>query len=271
MSESVETAQLGKDKMEHMLECKLLDFNLEKSAYIIAGHRKARQRLKVKVASQPILLRNQLMKEVTVEKYLGCYLAATVADSITATVNKRIGLATQYIYEIRAVIEDSRSKAIGSITSAFQMWDASVLPMVLFGCECWSPMLKKILNKLTDLTTRFLKVTMSVGKNGCPLPCLYWMTGTKFISNEILKRKMLFYHHISTLPQGTLSRDFHDVQKEHGLGLVAKCQQLLQEWNLNNIEVYSKVQFTKILKKLIYHRNLDELLEWMKGYKKINF
>ena len=82
---------------------------------------------------------------------------------------------------------------------------------------------------------------------------------------------MLFYHHISTLPQGTLSRDFHDVQKEHGLGLVAECQQLLQEWNLNNIEVYSKVQFKKILNKFIYHKNRDELLEWMKGYKKINF
>ena len=151
------------------------------------------------------------------------------------------------------------------------MWNASVLPMLLFGCESWSPMPKKILNKLTDLTTKFLKVTMGVGKNGCPLPCLYWSTGTLFISNEILKRKMLFYHHIATLPEGTLARDFHDVQKEHGLGLVAECQQLLQDLNLNNIEVYSKVQFKRILNKLIYQKNREQLLDWMKGYKKINF
>ena len=241
--DSVEAAQLSNKKMENILENKLLDFNLQKSAYIIAGSKKARQKLKVKVEGNPIMLCSQLMKEVTSEKYLGCQLSATVADCVINTVNKRLGLATQHIYEIRAVLEDSRNRSVGSVTTAFQMWDASVLPMLLFGCETWSPVPKIILNKLKDLTTRFLKVTMGVGKNGCPLPCLYWMTGTKLIENEILQRKMMFYHHVSTLPPGTLSRDFHNVQKEHGLGVVAECQQVLEEWNLSNIEVYSKNQF----------------------------
>ena len=113
-------------------------------------------------------------------------------------------------------------------------------------------------------------MTLGVSKYNCPLPCLYWMTGTKLISNEILQRKILFLYHVATLPWGALARDFHDVQREHDLGLVAEVQPVLQEWNLNNIECYSKAQFKKILKNLIYEKNRKEILDWMRGYKKIS-
>ena len=68
-----------------------------------------------------------------------------------------------------------------------------------------------------------------------------------------------------------MAPDFHGVQKEHGLGLVAELEQQLQDWNLNNIESYSKPHFKRILKELIYKKNREELLNWMKGYKKISF
>ena len=103
--------------------------------------------------------------------YLEEYVSLTLEDSVHQTVLKRIGIAKHTLLEIRAVIEDSRARSIESITSAFKMWDASVLQMLLFGCETWSPVPKKIINKLNDLTTKFLKVTLGVGKYGCPLGC----------------------------------------------------------------------------------------------------
>ena len=60
-------------------ESKLLDFNLEKSSYLIAGNKKARQKLKVKLNAQPLLLCKQPKKQVNVEKYLGCHLSSTLA------------------------------------------------------------------------------------------------------------------------------------------------------------------------------------------------
>ena len=75
------------------------------------------------------------MKQVQVEKYLGDYMAVTLAESVTATVNKRIGIATHAIYEIKAIIEDSRASAVGGLTVAVDIWEMSVLPMLLSNSE----------------------------------------------------------------------------------------------------------------------------------------
>ena len=75
------------------------------------------------------------MKQVVSEKYLGCWLAATTADSVSTTVNKRIGAATKAIFEARTIVEDSRADLIGGLTLAFQIWEASIIPNLLFGAK----------------------------------------------------------------------------------------------------------------------------------------
>ena len=45
---------------------------------------------------------------------------------------------------------------------------------------------------------------------------------------------------------------------------------LLKDFNLVNIERYSKYQFRTIVKQLIFNKNRNEILEWAKWYKKIN-
>ena len=42
ISGSIKDAQAGNDKMESLAESKLLDYNLEKSCFILMGERKAR-------------------------------------------------------------------------------------------------------------------------------------------------------------------------------------------------------------------------------------
>ena len=49
------------------------------------------------------------------------------------------------------------------------------------------------------------------------------------------------------------------------------CQDILNEFNLINIEHYSKYQFRKIVKNLIFKKNKAEILEWAKNYKKIDY
>ena len=78
------------------------------------------------------------MNIVTEEKYLGLKIAATVKDSILATINNRIGLATRGIYEIRGIIEDSRADSLGAIEVGMNLWNMKILPMVLWGSETWS-------------------------------------------------------------------------------------------------------------------------------------
>ena len=71
-------------------------------------------------------------------KYLGLLFCCCVRESVTATVNSRIGLAKRSIYKIRSIVEDSRANSLGAIQVGLELWRGSVLSSLLAGCEVWS-------------------------------------------------------------------------------------------------------------------------------------
>ena len=71
-------------------------------------------------------------------KYLGDYISHSLEESVHQTVMRRLGVAKQAIYEIRTVIEDRRASHIGGINIAFEIWEASVLPMLFFNGGTWT-------------------------------------------------------------------------------------------------------------------------------------
>ena len=96
------------------------------------------------------------MKQVREERYLGCQLAPTVGESITATVKRRLAIASRTIYETRTVMEDSRAEVLGSIAISFKIWNSSVIPMVLYGSETWGEVPKKTIKALDNLSLQHL-------------------------------------------------------------------------------------------------------------------
>ena len=70
-SEDIEDAQLAIDKIEDLLETKLLTLNVDKSSFIIAGARRAKQAIAKKLEENPIKLKMNNMKQAKEEKYLG--------------------------------------------------------------------------------------------------------------------------------------------------------------------------------------------------------
>ena len=85
----------------------------------MAGNKRRKKRLQKKIDECPLMLYGSPMKQVATEKYLGMQLSGSVADSVAATVAKRITLASKMIYEVRAVVEDSRSQVAGGIVVGF--------------------------------------------------------------------------------------------------------------------------------------------------------
>ena len=159
------------------------------------------------IISNPIKLSHGIMKQSTEAKYLGIWLSGSVAGSVVATVSHRLGLASRAIYEIKAVIEDSRADSLGAVEVGLTLWEQSIMPMLLYGLETFNNIPKKIMKQLDDLNNRFLKALLGVGKNGCPLPSLYLETASWTIENRILLNKMLFYHHLATLPENSLANE----------------------------------------------------------------
>ena len=141
------------------------------------------------------------MKQVLQEKYLGCQVSTSVSASVSATVANRAGAVTHAIYETRAVLEDCRASTAGGVMVAFLIWEASIIPNLLFLCENWFLIPKKTLDKLNALSHQFLKSVLGVGKFGTPLAALYWDTATPLMSNRILQQQLLFLWHLANLPE----------------------------------------------------------------------
>ena len=59
-----------------------------------------------------------------------------VGQSVQKTINKRHGIAFKTIFEIKAIIEDSRSKVPGGFLTAKTIWNMVVLPALLNSAEC---------------------------------------------------------------------------------------------------------------------------------------
>ena len=92
------------------------------------------------------------------------------------------------------------------------------------------------------------------------------------IKNQILLKKLLFFHHISTLPDSCLAKEVYILQKElHLPGIFSECKSFLNENGLCKIEQFTKLQWKKKVKELITKLNKDDLVTMSKKYKKINF
>ena len=155
VSESIEDAQIANNKIEDLLETKLLSLNVDKSSFLIIGSKKAKTCMKEKLKETPLTLGKTIMREAKEEKYLGIWVAGSVVESATATVNHRLGLASKAIQEIRVVIEDSRADSLGAVETGIMLFEQSVLPMLLFGLEVFHLIPKKTMKQLNDLCNRF--------------------------------------------------------------------------------------------------------------------
>ena len=94
------------------------------------------------------------------------------------------------------------------------------------------------------------------------------------MSNRILLSKLLFVHHLCHLPTESLGNSFFKTQRadpKKYFGVVSECLPYLEDWNLSNIEDFTKSQWRLAIKRKIYEKQRRECLESMQGYKKIDY
>ena len=129
MCEDIFSAQAGNELIDCVMETKLLDFNLDKSCFIIIGGKKAQEDIRESLISNPLKLSGKDMKEVANEKYLGDYISTKgTGDSIIVTINNRLKKATTALMEVRAVVEDCRAMVTGGIITGLEICEMAVAP-----------------------------------------------------------------------------------------------------------------------------------------------
>ena len=59
-------------------------------------------------------------------------MGQSLSSSITATISKRMGRATQCMYEIQAIVEDCRAQITSGLMTGIRIREAAVIPFVLY-------------------------------------------------------------------------------------------------------------------------------------------
>ena len=99
---------------------------------------------------------------------LGAYVEATVAE--------RLGKIKAGIREIISVVDDFRSQMICGSLGAFDLWEASVLPALMYNSETWIDINQKTVDILDECQRCFVRMLLRVPES-TPKPSLLLETG----------------------------------------------------------------------------------------------
>ena len=99
------------------------------------------------------------------------------------------------------------------------------------------------------------------------------MSGSYRFNNIILRKKLLFVHHLANLSPEALGRQVYDRQVENSLEntLHQECKEHMEHMGVTNLREISKWQYKRIVKKYIHNKARNELLNDIRGYKKLNY
>ena len=273
MCESVEAAQCGNELVTHVMESKLLDFNIDKSCYMVVGNPKWKVGIMKSLESSPLTLSGFPMKGVIQEKYLGDYIHCLGnPESVTATVNARHGLATTAISEIKSVLEDCRINVVGGLSAGIDIWELSVLPFLLNNSDVWGNIPPGVLEQLEELQKKFFRYLFATPIS-TPGPALLWETGALTMENRIKMRKLTFYHHLLSLEHDAVASRVAMVADRAGYpGLLKEYKSLCTEFNLPIPSKMSKQSWKNMVKTAIYEANKNNLLTLIKSkYQKLDY
>ena len=123
------------------------------------------------------------------------------------------------------------------------------------------------LDKIQNLFLNNLLATFN-----CPSTLMYWDLSVLTISHRILKEKLIFYHHISCLPQNAVARQILEIQQRlHLRGILEEVEQFLNRHQIVDIRKFSKKNWKSFVKRTIESENREHLIESSKKYKKIDY
>ena len=176
------------------------------------------------------------MKEKRKEKYLGDFIDGNGNKaSVEATVVDRYGRILDGTFQIRQVVEDCRSNALGGIKAGVELWEIAYIPSLLNNCQTWVEIGNDTIDKLEELQNTFFRSLLSVPRT-TPKPALIWELGCLKMKWRIIQQKLIFMNHILHLEPESLAWQVQEIEEKENLpGLTQECKEQIEKLNLPNI------------------------------------
>ena len=148
------------------------------------------EKMALDVENLPIQCGEFTTTRKTKDKWLGdWYHEDGLAASVKETILDRTPKVKAAMYEIKGIIEDFRSQSISGSTGALDLWEMSVLPMLLNNAGTWTEISDESVNLLEELQNMFVRVIMHLPIS-TPKPVLTFDTGLLSMRHRIMAAKL---------------------------------------------------------------------------------
>ena len=205
-------AQISQSTIYDAISEKTLEFNLSKCKVVVHGTSMLSKMERSCYESDPITTGPAAAPLSSCEKYLGDMIhERDLNQSWLSTVKEREGKVKGAIAETLAVVEDIKAANIGPLEVGLQLWNKVIIPCLLYNSETWIKMKDKDVKRLEDIQFNFLR-RLTKAPRHILRAGLLWESGQWSMKLRVMFNKVLFRHHLETLPVSAIAKQMWEAE-----------------------------------------------------------
>jgi hypothetical protein len=171
---------------------KQLSVNHDKCKYLILGPKKSRDNTLKELLKEPMTMGGLVIKHAGSEKYLGDLVNELgCKQSIDDTIKERMRKLTSKTNDIIMLADAPIMGADGTSMAAIKLYEATVVPALLFNSESWIGITEAQINELQGFQDKFLRKLLHL-PNSTPKTILHWDGEMELMKWRIARQKLFF-------------------------------------------------------------------------------
>ena len=194
-----------------------------------------------------------VIEHASKEKYLGDIISELgCKQSIDETIKERMRKLTSKGDEAIQIADAPMMGCDGNSLTAIKLFEAQVIPALLFNCESWIGITDCQVDELQSFQNKFIRKLLHLPIS-TPKAILHWDAGMEMMKWRIAKRKMLFLRKLMLKDDSSICKRAIINESLLGVkGLGHECKELSTLVGLPDIR-YNKVNKNDIIKAIEKH------------------
>ena len=214
-----------------------LEAHPEKSALVIMGPKKYRDRMKSELAEQPVMVQGWAVQTSECETYLGAEISEKgVKDSVTRSIKKRIKAAYAKELQLSKLLESDWMDKAGWIEAVKTLFNSIISSTITYASQTYAFMTKTQVNEMESAFKGILYRLLRISKFAHYAAVLVECNMIR-VKNTVDQYKITFIRDlVHSKGSGTCLNIMREEERLYpGTGLIAEVQKLCNEYNLQDV------------------------------------
>ena len=269
MNDDLKQAMEGCEKIDETLRKKLLSVNHDKSKYLLIGTNRFRKGIQKKLQKKPMTMGGVEIGHSEKEKYLGDIINEKgCIESIWDTIKERKRKLVSRSEEIVQLANNPMMTGLGHSKTAFNLFEAQIIPSLLNNAESWIGMTNKQIKELQDFQDIFTRKVLHLAPSTTKA-LINWDIGMMPMKWRVASKKLQFIRKISLKDHNNIAKGVLMEEVLQGInGLATECGKIANEIGLENLMLYQYSK--KDIKEAVKAAMKKEFLEEMQSSVKVS-